>query len=152
MITLPSTGELMIKSVTAIECLGLASGGGDRFSRLCKSIAGDNMIKAMPAKAEEAKAPWGVPQTNRAGDLVHLKNFARGHLQKCLKAMKEHGVEPKNLANIQMYCEHALERNEIAPEDLMKHLTACVEGARHGVHKDVKDDALISMGHLSSSR
>ncbi|EGM6703850.1 hypothetical protein IIK97_004084 [Salmonella enterica subsp. enterica serovar Nigeria] len=186
---LPGTGDLLMKSCTAIERLQeIANNHQPSFQRLCKSIASEADLKELTRyvidddgehkvkhrvlmrkrveqplqkaqPAAEAKAPckpvakaeqpaWGVPVENRDANRPHLKRQAQMHLDKCLKAMRGHGVDSHTIASIQSFCEHKLDRNEIEPEDLMKHLDECVAGAARGDHDGKHTDGMIQMGRI----
>lgn len=158
---LPSDDNLLIKShmTTAI----LAKGGLSSFDRLCLAIGEERakanrpapLQKAQPA-AKPAPAPakkpaaYGVPVESRQANLPHLKRQAQGHLDKCMKAMKQNGVPAHNIASIQVFCQHKLESGEIAPEDLMKLLDDCVKGSATGKHLDDLNDGKVHLAQFGA--
>lgn len=123
--TYPSTGNLLLKSGTAIEHLQQQASNGTDFDVLCKSLATDvQKPKTSAPSIDEAAAAFGNFMKSGANvEQIHQKRLAEVEMRKCMDKMRGLGKTAKEIAQFQQLTEAALNNPGIDNGMMVKSLT-----------------------------
>lgn len=107
----PQTGELLIKSGTAIQALLSEAKDRDNFDVLCKSLAaniGHLAEKRTPTKPKSAPAATGIANENQLTAYLQTQRLAEAMLAKSLNNMRALGQSHFEITSVKHQCERAI--------------------------------------------
>lgn len=115
----PNTGNLLIKSGTAINHLERAAGDQGKFENMLKSLAAE--VQKEPAAVVHSPSqvsPYGV-----SAEQIHQRRLAEVEMRKCMSLMKAQGMAAADIVQFQQATEAALNNPAINNDLMVKALT-----------------------------